>query len=122
MPFPLSPRVEDLKHRVAAFMDEHVYPAEPVFERQLDEAPSRWQVPPVMEELKAKAKTDGLWNLFLTKHHDADALTNEEYAHLCEVMGRSPIGPEAFNCSAPDTGNMETLIRYGTEALKERWL
>jgi acyl-CoA dehydrogenase len=122
MLFPLSPRVEDLKQRVTAFMEEHVYPAEDVFERQLEELPSRWHVPPVMEELKAKAKAQGLWNLFRPKREYADALSNEEYAHLCEIMGRSPIGPEPFNCSAPDTGNMETIARYGTEAHKEEWL
>src|SRR4051812_7967286 len=122
MLFPLSPRVEDLKQRVTAFMEEHVFPAEDVFERQLDELPSRWHVPPVMEELKAKARAQGLWNLFRPKREYADALSNEEYAHLCEIMGRSPIGPEPFNCSAPDTGNMETIARYGTPAQKEEWL
>ncbi len=88
MLFPLSPRVEDLKQRVTAFMEEHVYPAEDVFERQLEELPSRWQVPPVMEELKAKAKAQGLWNLFLPKREYAAALSNLEYAPLCEIMGR----------------------------------
>jgi acyl-CoA dehydrogenase len=122
MLFPLSARVEDLRKRVTAFMEEHVYPAEDVYEEQLNSLPSRWHVPPVMEELKAKAKAEGLWNLFLPKHGYPDALTNEEYAHLCEIMGRSPIGPEPFNCSAPDTGNMETIIRYGSEAQKEEWL
>jgi acyl-CoA dehydrogenase len=122
MLFPVSPRVEDLKKRLTAFMEEHVYPAEDVFERELNALPSRWHVPPVMEGLKAKAKAQGLWNLFLPKHGYPDALSNEEYAHLCEIMGRSPIGPEPFNCSAPDTGNMETIIRYGTQAQKEEWL
>src|SRR3954470_17255038 len=122
MLFRLSPRVEELKAKVTAFMEEHVYPAEDAFERQLGELPSRWHVPPTMEELKAKAKAQGLWNLFLPKREYPDALTNEEYAHLCEIMGRSPIGPEPFNCSAPDTGNMETIIRYGSEADKDEWL
>ena len=122
MLFPLSKRAEELRQRVTAFMEEHIYPAEHVFERQLNELPSRWEVPPIMEELKAKAKAQGLWNLFLPKHHDPDALTNVEYAQLCEIMGRSPIGPEPFNCSAPDTGNMETIIRYGTDEHKKRWL
>jgi len=117
-----SPRAEALHARVAAFMDEHVYPAEAVFERQLAELPERWGVVPVMEELKAKAKALGLWNLFLPKREFPDGLTNLEYAPLCEIMGRSPIGPEAFNCSAPDTGNMETIARYGTEEQKQRWL
>src|ERR687883_60353 len=117
-----TPRVEELKQRVAAFMEEQVSPAEEVYERQLNELPSRWHVPPLMEELKAKAKALGLWNLFLPKREFPDGLSNLEYAPLCEIMGRSPIGPEAFNCSAPDTGNMETIARYGTEAQKARWL
>jgi acyl-CoA dehydrogenase len=120
--WPVSPRTEELAVRVTAFMDEHVYPAEPVFERQLEAAADRWEPLPVMADLKAKAKAAGLWNLFLPKRHYPDALTNLEYAPLCEIMGRSPIGPEPFNCSAPDTGNMETLILYGTDAQKERWL
>src|SRR5215468_7946940 len=120
--WPTAPRTEDLAARITAFMDEHVYPAEPVFERQLKAAADRWKELPVMTELKAKAKAAGLWNLFLPKRHFSDALTNLEYAPLCEIMGRSPIGPEPFNCSAPDTGNMETLILYGTEEQKQRWL
>src|SRR5918999_4001873 len=118
---PTAP-IEALKARVAAFMEEHVSPAERVFERQLNELPSRWGVPPIMEELKAKAKAKGLWNLFLPKREFPNSLTNFEYAHLCEIMGRSPIGAEPFNCSAPDTGNMETIARYGTEEQKQRWL
>src|SRR5918992_3989404 len=114
--------VEELKGRVGAFMQEHVYPAEKLFEHQLNELPSRWGVPPIMEELKAKAKAQGLWNLFLPKREFPDSLTNFEYAHLCEIMGRSPIGAEPFNCSAPDTGNMETIARYGTPEQKEQWL
>jgi acyl-CoA dehydrogenase len=120
--WPVSSRTEELSVRITAFMDEHVYPAEPVFERQLEAAADRWEPLPVMAELKAKAKAAGLWNLFLPKRHYPDALTNLEYAPLCEIMGRSPIGPEPFNCSAPDTGNMETLILYGTDEQKERWL
>jgi acyl-CoA dehydrogenase len=120
--WPVSPRTEELAARITTFMDEHVYPAEPVFERQLEAAADRWEPLPVMADLKAKAKAAGLWNMFLPKRHYPDALTNLEYAPLCEIMGRSPIGPEAFNCSAPDTGNMETLILYGTDAQKERWL
>ncbi len=120
----LSPtlRAEELKKRVSAFVEEHVMPAEPVFHEQLEKAADRWDVPPVMEELKKKAKAQGLWNLFVPKHHDPNALSNLEYAPLCEIMGRSPIGAEPFNCSAPDTGNMEVLIRYGTEAQKKQWL
>ncbi len=117
-----SPRSEELAARITAFMDEHVYPAEPVFGRQLEAASDRWEPLPIMADLKAKAKAAGLWNLFLPKRHYPDALTNLEYARLCEIMGRSPIGSEPFNCSAPDTGNMETLILYGTDEQKERWL
>ena len=120
--WPTSPRSKELAAGITAFMEEHVYPAEPVFERQLNAAADRWNELPVMTELKAKARAAGLWNLFLPKRHFPGALTNLEYAPLCEIMGRSPIGPEPFNCSAPDTGNMETLILYGTEEQKQRWL
>ena len=122
MLFPMSDRAQDIRRRVTEFMDAHVYAAEAVYAQQLDSGPSRWAIPPVMEELKAKAKADGLWNLFLPKHEYPDGFSNLEYAPLCEIMGRSPIGPEAFNCSAPDTGNMETIIRYGTAEQKKRWL
>src|SRR5215813_7157213 len=120
--WPTSPRTKELAAGITAFMEEHVYPAEPVFERQLNAAADRWNEFPVMTELKAKARAAGLWNLFLPKRHFPGALTNLEYAPLCEIMGRSPIGPEPFNCSAPDTGNMETLIRYATDAQKKQWL
>ncbi|MGE3148965.1 MAG: acyl-CoA dehydrogenase family protein [Pseudorhodoplanes sp.] len=119
---PTSPRAEELKARVSAFMDAHVYPAEEEFHRQVEAAPDRWTAPGMIDDLKAKARKAGLWNLFLPKREYPDALSNLEYAPLCEIMGRSPIGPETFNCSAPDTGNMETLIRYGTEDQKQRWL
>jgi len=115
-------RAEELRERVIAFMNEHVYPAEAVYHRQVEEAADRWEPTAVMEELKKKARAAGLWNLFLPKHEYPDGLTNQEYAILCEEMGRSPIGAEPFNCSAPDTGNMETIIRYGTDAQKKEWL
>ncbi len=121
LPSP-SPRAQDIAKRLTAFMDEHVYPAEAVFERQLNEAKDRWSELPVTADLKAKAKAAKLWNLWLPKKHFAEGLTNLDYAPLCEIMGRSPLGPESFNCSAPDTGNMETLILYGSEAQKQRWL
>jgi len=123
-PPPATARAADLAQRVAAFMAEHVYPAEEVFERQLDVSSggARWLPPPVMEELKARARRQGLWNLFLPRREFADGLSNLEYAPLCEIMGRSPIGAEPFNCSAPDTGNMETLALHATAAQKEQWL
>jgi acyl-CoA dehydrogenase len=119
---PPTPRTAALAERLTAFMQEHVYPAEEIFERELMEAKDRWAELPVMTALKAKAKAAGLWNLWLPKVYKDDALSNLEYAPLCEIMGRSPIGAEPFNCSAPDTGNMETLIRYGSEEQKARWL
>ena len=119
---PMSARAEELRDRVAAFVEEHIYPAEHEYHAFTAASSDRWQIPPVMEELKRKAKAAGLWNLFLPKDHHADGLTNVEYGQICEIMGRSPIGSEPFNCSAPDTGNMETLIRYATDAQKERWL
>ena len=122
MNFDYSEKVRGLRARLEEFMDEHVYPNESTFEKQLQAAESRWMIPPVMEELKAVAKEDGLWNLFLPDSDYGAGLTNLEYAPLCEIMGRSPIAPEIFNCSAPDTGNMEVLVRYGTEDQKERWL
>ena len=118
---PPSPRSAELAKRITAFLEEHILPAEPVFQRQVNEG-DHWSEPPVMTELKARAKKEGLWNLFLPKVHDPNALSNLEYAPLCEIMGRSPIGAEPFNCSAPDTGNMETLIRYGSPEQKKRWL
>lgn len=122
MDFQHSERVRDLLGRLVAFLEEHVYPSEATFEAQLGEAPSRWQVPPVVEELKQRARAAGLWNLFLPDGEHGAGLTNLEYAPLCEQMGRSPLAPEVFNCSAPDTGNMEVLARYGSAVQKERWL
>lgn len=103
-------------------MDDYVYPNEKKYEEQLNNGESRWTIPSVMEELKQKAKAQGLWNLFLPDSDDGAGLSNQEYAPLCELMGRSLIGPEVFNCNAPDTGNMEVLVRYGTEEQKEKWL
>lgn len=119
---PLSPRAAELKQKVTAFMDEHVYAAEPVYARQLNESGDRWKSPPVMEELKTKARAQGLWNLFLPKAHHEEGLSNYEYGQICEIMGRSPIGPESFNCSAPDTGNMEVILKYGTKEHQKEWL
>src|SRR5262245_54616998 len=107
--------------RLVAFMDEHVYPNEKTYLEQV-EAGGRWHVPPVLEVLKAKAKAAGLWNLFLPDSEYGAGLTNLEYAPLCEMMGRAEMAPEVFNCSAPDTGNMEVLARYGTAEQKKRWL
>jgi len=121
MNFDLPDHVTKLQERVSLFMDEHVYPNESVYAEQV-ELGGRWCIPPVMEEMKAKAREAGLWNLFLPESEHGFGLTNLDYAPLCEIMGRSPIGPEAFNCSAPDTGNMEVLERYGTEEQKAQWL
>ncbi|MEO2075550.1 MAG: acyl-CoA dehydrogenase [Bacillus sp. (in: firmicutes)] len=123
MDFSYSQKVKDLQEKLTAFMEAHVYPNERVYEQQLNEQESRWSaVPPIMEELKEKAKAEGLWNLFLPESEYGAGLTNMEYAPLCEIMGRSLIGPEVFNCSAPDTGNMEVIVRYGKEQHKEQWL
>ncbi|WP_084242607.1 acyl-CoA dehydrogenase [Planomicrobium okeanokoites] len=123
MDFSYSQKTKDLQKRLNNFMEEHVYPNEKVFEQQLNDHDNRWsQVPPVMEELKQEAKDQGLWNLFLPDSEYGAGLSNQEYAPLCEIMGRSLIGPEVFNCGAPDTGNMEVLVRYGTEEQKKRWL
>ena len=117
----MSERGKELYDRVQAFMSDHVYPNESTYLAQIADG-NRWQPVPIQEELKAKAKEQGLWNLFLPDSHEGAGLTNLEYAPLCELMGRSPMAPEIFNCSPPDTGNMEVLVRYGTEAQKTRWL
>ena len=116
-----SDRVKDLQQRVAAFMGEHIYPNEQTYADQVNEG-DRWAAPAIMDELKARARDQGLWNLFLPESEHGAGLTNVEYASLCEIMGRSPIASESFNCSAPDTGNMEVLVRYGTEEQKKQWL
>jgi acyl-CoA dehydrogenase len=120
--FDYSEKVRSLRTRLEAFMDELVYPNEKTHREQLETAGDRWTVPPIMEELKREAREAGLWNLFLPDSEYGAGLTNLEYAPLCEVMGRSPIAPEVFNCNAPDTGNMEVLARYGTPDQKKRWL
>src|SRR6202171_5708081 len=120
MNFEHSSKVKDFEQRLVAFMDEHVYPNEARYHREIEE--NRWQPVPVIEELKPKARAAGLWNLFLPHDENGAGLTNLEYAPLCEIMGRSAMAPEVFNCSAPDTGNMEALIRYGTDEQKQRWL
>jgi len=121
MDFEYSDKVKDLQMRVQEFMDRVVYPNEPLFFEQLEEG-GRWCTPAIMEEMKDQAKAEGLWNLFLPESDKGAGLTNLEYAPLCEIMGKSKIAPEVFNCAAPDTGNMETLERYGSEAHKEKWL
>ena len=121
MDFEFSPKIKDLQKRLTAFMDEHIYPNEETYQAHCG-GENRWQPVPVIEELKPKARAAGLWNLFLPASEHGAGLTNLEYAPLCEIMGRSPLGPEVFNCSAPDTGNMEVLERYGSPELKERWL
>jgi acyl-CoA dehydrogenase len=121
MDFDYSPKVKELQARLAAFMKQHVYPNEERFDREVDEG-DRWQPTRLIEELKSKAKAAGLWNLFLPASERGAGLTNTEYAPLCEIMGRVPWAPEVFNCSAPDTGNMEVLERYGTPEQKKRWL
>jgi len=113
---------ETLAARLRAFMDEVIYPNEKTYRDQHAAGADRWQSPPVMEELKAKARAAGLWNLFLPDSERGGGLNNRDYAPLCEIMGRSPIAPEACNCSAPDTGNMEVLERYGTPEQQRRWL
>lgn len=122
MDFTPSPRTVELADRLAAFMEAEVYPNEALYQEQLSAGDTRWKVVPIVEDLKAKAKAAGLWNLFLPESELGAGLTNLEYAPLCEIMGRVPWAPEVFNCSAPDTGNMETLVRYGDAAQKEQWL
>ncbi len=120
MHFELSEKTKDLQQRLTAFMDEHIYPNEQRFYDEIQR--ERWSPTQIIEELKPKARAAGLWNLFLPHDERGAGLTNLEYAPLCEIMGRSAIAPEVFNCSAPDTGNMEVLARYGTPDQQERWL
>ena len=126
MDFAFDARTEELRERLLAFMDEAVYPAEPVFSAQVAEAAAQgviWQRPPVIDELKAQARARGLWNLFLTHRPEGAGLTNLQYAPLAEITGHSPaLAPEAMNCAAPDTGNMELLADFGSEQQQARWL
>ena len=117
----LSPKVVDLLERVSKFMDENIYPNEEKIAAEIAEG-DRWQPSQILEGIKAKAKSEGLWNLFLPESDRGAGLTNYEYGHLCELMGRTQFGPEAFNCSAPDTGNMETLERYASEEVRDEWM
>jgi len=118
--FEFSDKVKDLQGRLQAFLDEHIYPNEQRCYEEIEQ--NRWSPTRIIEELKPKARAAGLWNLFLPDSEHGAGLTNLEYAPLCEMMGRSAMAPEVFNCSAPDTGNMEVLARYGTPEQKERWL
>jgi len=125
MDFGYSPRTQELQAKVSAFMQEHVYPAEGRYWSELranTEAGKRWTPLPLIEELKPKARAQGLWNLFLPESDYGAGLTNQEYAPLAEIMGRMPWASEVFNCSAPDTGNMEVLVRYGTPEQQKQWL
>jgi acyl-CoA dehydrogenase len=127
MDFDYSPRCKDLQTRLLAFMDEHIYPNEKAFKEEVDrngqQQGNRWIPTALVENLKPIARQQGLWNLFLPRSERApEGLSNLDYAPLCEIMGRVAWAPEVFNCSAPDTGNMETLERYGTEEHKRRWL
>ena len=121
MDFDYSPKVQDLRTQLLAFMDEHIYPNESTYYEQLNSG-ERWVPIQIIEDLKVKAKEQNLWNLFLPDSDDGAGLTNLEYAPLCEIMGRVEWAPEIFNCSAPDTGNMEVFARYASDELKEKWL
>lgn len=120
MHFEFSDKAKDFQKRLTAFMDAHIYPNEQQYHDEIER--DRWTSPAIIEELKPLARAAGLWNLFLPDDEQGAGLTNLEYAPLCEIMGRSRLAPEVFNCSAPDTGNMEVLARYGTAEQKERWL
>src|SRR5215831_11389713 len=122
MHFEHSPKVKELQKRFVGFMHEHIYPNERTYHEQIAHG-DRWQPVSIIEALKPKARAAGLWNLFLPESEHGAGLTNVEYAPLCEIMGRAaPFAPEVFNCSAPDTGNMEVLVRYGTAEQKQHWL
>src|ERR1700678_2420600 len=120
MNFDHSSKTKDLQQRLVAFMDEHIYPNEARYHHEIEQ--NRWQPVQVIEDLQPRARAAGLWNLFLPHDDHGAGLTNLEYAPLCEIMGRSAMAPEVFNCSAPDTGNMEVLARYGTPEQQDKWL
>jgi acyl-CoA dehydrogenase len=120
MHFEFSERAKDFQQRLMLFMEEHIYPNEHRLDEEIEH--DRWLPAPLIEELKPRARAAGLWNLFLPDDEQGAGLSNLEYAPLCEIMGRSWLAPEVFNCSAPDTGNMEVLARYGTPEQKDRWL
>lgn len=122
MEFEYSDKVKKLIKDVQSFLDTHLYPIEAELNEAIESGENRWAIPPQIEELKALAKSQGLWNLFLPESEYGAGLTNLEYAPLAEIMGRTRFGSEVFNCSAPDTGNMEVLVRYGSEAQKKEWL
>ena len=122
MDFEYSEKVQKLRAELTEFMDEYVYPNEKTYHEQLGELDNKWDTPRIMDEMKEKAKSAGLWNLFLPESDHGAGLSNLEYAPLCEIMGRSLIAPEVFNCNAPDTGNMEVLARYGSPEQQEKWL
>ena len=119
----ISDKAKETTERLNKFMDKYIFPNETKYMKQIEDfGDNRWQVVPIVEELKETAKEDDLWNLFLPESDRGAGLTNYEYGHLCELMGRTQFGPEAFNCSAPDTGNMETLERYASEEVRDEWM
>lgn len=125
MHFQHSERSKELQERISHFMDEHIFPSEEIFSQQMEEFAKqgdRWKIPQIIEDKKKIAKDEGLWNLFLPENPMGESMSNLDYAPLCELMGRSPIASEIFNCSAPDTGNMEVLAQYGTPEQQEKWL
>ena len=122
MDFDYSSKVDELRARLSNFMQTHVYPAESEYFQFVNAGSTRWSIPPVMQDLKKTARDAGLWNLFLPDSEYGAGLSNLEYAPLAEIMGRSLIASEVFNCSAPDTGNMEVLVRYGSPEQKKAWL